>query len=626
MHRGGYLPLRDTDVNDATDPKPSYRLNRAYLRRTWRLLQIIFPAPLHPTALLYVVALGLALAEQLLIFNVGLIPSHFYAVLTTRPIEGLDRLLWRSFVMIGLLALLKSAVLYVCSALGVLWRELLTRQLHRKYFSGLSCYYVAHFPKFSVDNPDQRISTDVALLTQQLGQVLAQIVITPLAILYYSYTLADIMGYTGPLIVYAYFLVGVIINKLIMAPLVSIVFQLEKAEGNFRFTHVSNRVHSESAAFYRGERNELRRADSRFQTVVDKLWQLIRWQFALGVSMNAFDYIAAVLSYFLISIPILAGKYDDLSSSDLGSLISKTAFIAMYLLNSFTTMLDESQLVANIAGYTHRIGELLEKLDDIAAETSAHTEANEPSPGGGGARPEPEEDEHGRVLEPQSIKFERVTVSIPGTNVALCRDLSFEVLPGDHMIITGPSGCGKTSLTRVMLGLWPAASGSISCPSVVSLSLFYLPQKPYMVEGSLADQVVYPAAVLSEEAVGGGVRRVLEFVGLAHLIGRAGGLFADAAWDWYTVLSQGELQRLAFARLLYHQPKFAVLDEATSALGVEDEEKMYRAVLDAGVTVVSIGHRESLLQYHRVRLRLDRTTSDWQMQSLAHSSHKAKDA
>jgi vitamin B12/bleomycin/antimicrobial peptide transport system ATP-binding/permease protein len=164
--------------------------------------------------------------------------------------------------------------------------------------------------------------------------------------------------------------------------------------------------------------------------------------------------------------------------------------------------------------------------------------------------------------------------------------------------VRGPSGCGKSSLLRAIVGLWDAGEGMIVRPPLDQM--LFLPQRPYMVLGSLRDQMLYPN--MDEKVDDAQLRQILIQVNLPDLEQRHGGL--DTEQNWSEVLSLGEQQRLIFARLLVNKPICAILDEATSALDPKNEKFLYQQLQAFGITFLSVGHRESLSHYHQSILDL----------------------
>ena len=170
------------------------------------------------------------------------------------------------------------------------------------------------------------------------------------------------------------------------------------------------------------------------------------------------------------------------------------------------------------------------------------------------------------------------------------------------MLVRGPSGSGKTSILRAIAGLWDTGHGRIDRPNL--METLFLPQKPYLILGTLRDQLCYPRAGHVDDE---GLTKALAEVNLADLPERHGGF--DLELDWASILSPGEQQRLAFARLLINRPRYVFLDEGTAALDRDNQERLYRLLRATGVTFISVSHDPDLVRYHDEILELSGDTS-----------------
>ncbi|MEM7758839.1 MAG: ATP-binding cassette domain-containing protein, partial [Cyanobacteria bacterium P01_A01_bin.40] len=172
------------------------------------------------------------------------------------------------------------------------------------------------------------------------------------------------------------------------------------------------------------------------------------------------------------------------------------------------------------------------------------------------------------------------------------------------------SGCGKSSLLRAIAGLWNSGTGTIYRPDLSEM--IFLPQKPYMILGTLRRQLIYPHDdfEISEHQL----NHALEAVNLADLAERSGGFEVEKDWD--EILSLGEQQRLAFARILINKPRYVVLDEATSALDIKNESSLYRYLIDTNITFISVGHRPSLVKYHHWLLEMQ-SGENWELKQAS---------
>lgn len=562
------------------------------------------PSCSSTTFLLFVLLVGFALAAQMMVYNTGLIPSRYYEVLLARDKEDFSSLLISSLLIIIGVSLANSAMKFVSRILYVKWRELLCRKLHAGYFKHRA-YYKLNVLDDKYDNVDQRITQDVERFCETFRKVIIVVVVSPFTITYYTYLCYQSSGYLGPVSIYAFFVVGTIINKLIMSPIVNLVVKQEKLEGDFRFKHMQIRSNAESIAFYRSAGLEMRKTNSKLQSLIKVQTRIVTFESFLFFSVNMFDYVGAILSYLIIAIALFGGKFDNMSTTALGGEISRNSFFAMYLINCCTKLIDLSVDVTNMAGYVHRIGQLLEVFSEMKTETEQKTKEH---PG-----------HFGRVKNLASqdsdviFKFSCVSYAPPNCTDALVKDLDLEIRHGQNILVTGTTGSGKSSLFRILSGMWAPLSGEVIRflpfdPKVV----FFLPQKTFVTDGTLRQQLTYPCENLllygghseagdeDEKLLG-----LLDTVGLASLCSRVGGLDSPVECKWEDMLTPGEMQRLSFARLFYQRPQVALLDEATSALDTSTESKLYSICKDFGITVSSVGHRRSLRQFHDFELNLD---------------------
>ena len=190
------------------------------------------------------------------------------------------------------------------------------------------------------------------------------------------------------------------------------------------------------------------------------------------------------------------------------------------------------------------------------------------------------------------LALSHLCLQTPDYKRTLVQDLSLEVPKGKGLLLIGPSGSGKSSILRGIAGLWNSGEGYIYRPQIKEI--FFIPQRPYMILGSLSAQLLYPHTKrdISDEQL----QSCLAKVNLGDLAARVGGF--DVELNWADILSLGEQQKLAFARLFLANPRYAVLDESTSALDVANEKHLYELIKSLDITFISVGHRPTLLQYH----------------------------
>jgi putative ATP-binding cassette transporter len=479
---------------------------------------------------------------------------------------------------------------WVRDTLGVHWRRWLTHRFIDAWLRNRAYYTLG--PVTDIDNPDQRIAEDVATFTQQSLYFLTIAVGATIQLIAFVAVLWSI-SHTMVYFLVGYALFGTLVTTLVFGrPLVGLNFRQLRREADFRFGLVRIREHAEPIAFSHGELDEAERVKGRFEAVFANWRRLIRTQFGLNLFQYAFSFLTLVLPSAIIASRVLSGELEVGRAVQAGG-----AFTA--ILAAMTVVVEHFEGLSRLSAGVDRLYGFARSLDARADGAPLGTRLV------GGAPPAPGEADGPRIdaVAGHRLALEHVTLTTPDRSRTLVVDLTVEVAPGRGLLIAGGSGGGKSSLLRAVAGLWTAGSGRIERPGPEHL--VFLPQQPYMALGSLRDQLLYPRRERSAGDPRTSDTRLLELlaqVNLGELADRLGGL--DAVHDWAKVLSLGEQQRLAFARVLLAEPRFAMLDEATSALDAANEERLYRALAATRTTPVSVSHRSGVVRFHADVLEL----------------------
>jgi putative ATP-binding cassette transporter len=492
---------------------------------------------------------------------------------------------WQTvFIFIAVLVIyapLIAGYTYLRDRLSLQWRKWLTHRFVDNYFRDRA-YYNLHISDTEIDNPDQRIAEDVRSFTQESLTFLLVLVESVLSVIAFSSVL---WGISKPLVFFLvlYALIGTLVTTVVFGkPLVRLNFEQLKKEANLRFSLVRIRENAEAIAFYRGEEQESNQVKQRFLDVFENVKRLLVWELSLNMLTNAYEFIPFVLPALVVAPAIFAGEMEVGKVSE-----AQGAFIRVFF--SLNLVVARFQQLTTFGAGINRLYTFAQFLE----QTEATQTSDEQQP-------------RIQTIEADRLAVEHLSLQTPNYQRTLVEDLSVELAAGQGLLVMGPSGCGKSSLLRAIAGLWNSGKGAIVRPEPDQI--LFLPQRPYMVLGTLRDQLLYPNTHLEVDEQH--LKQVLEQVNLADLDERFGGF--DAQQDWADVLSLGEQQRLTFARLLLNKPKYAILDEATSALDLGNEERLYQHLREKGTTFLSVGHRSTLANYHQSVLELSQDKT-WQL-------------
>jgi putative ATP-binding cassette transporter len=534
---------------------------------------------------------GLNLLLAYILVEMNFWQARFYNFLQEKEVG----LFFKSLAFYGLLAaavaFIKGVQVHCRFFLHIGWREWLTEKFMDEWLDKKT-YYRLQFAKGSHhENPDQRMSEDIDLfisLTLRLFLECMQDAVIVASFIFILWDLSDVLAVSvgglefkirGYLVwaaaVYAFF--GTYLTLKAGAPLVKLDYMQQKHEADFRFSLIRIREYAESVAFYQGEGAEKSLCGRVFFELKKNFAAIIAMRRLLAWISSAYSN-GAVLYAFAVAAPrYFSGK---LALGQLFQIID--AFNQVQSGMSF--LIDSFTRIAQWKAVVYRLHYFWQSMENSKTGGKNHS--------------------RGRA---NSLAVGSLFVKTP-QGKSLAENVNFSLEEGSRMIITGNSGCGKSTLLRSLAGLWDFKSADfIDLPK----GALFVPQKPYMPLATLRQVLSYPN--LDKSFSDTEIKDALNECSISHLAARL-----DEGGDWSKILSLGEQQRLAFARIFLQKPRVIFLDEATAALDEKNQQLMYER-LTMQLTdsiVVSVAHRESLLKFHDVMLKLD-GSGGWQLVKIA---------
>ncbi|MGL5942090.1 MAG: ABC transporter ATP-binding protein/permease [Waterburya sp.] len=585
------------------------RFNLKVFKRFWQLVKPYwFSNEKYGAFTILILLLLLTLIYTFISVSITRFQGDIISALTKLDRERFLRTIWMFLAVLAIFAPLSAAATYLQDKLSNYWRRWLTHDFLSRYFGNRAFYELGNF-NTEVDNPDQRIAEDIKSFTAESLNFLLVIFNAIFQIIGYTALIWNIpprvtifelsspikifkfeLTKIAPSILIIFLLVYAGIGTLVTIgifgrKLVEINYEQLRKEANFRFGLVRIRENSESIAFYRGERQESRNLRNFFREVFDNYNSLIFWQdLLLTLFTSAYENIPYILPAVVVAPSVLAGD------TEVGKVREAQIAFAQFFM-SINIIVSRFQFWTAFVAGIDRLYLLKEYLDNTVKK---HYQVVQEEP-------------RINTIQQDRLSLENVTLQTPNYQRTLIDGLSFNLPTGEGLLIMGASGCGKSSLLRAIAGLWDSGTGSIYRPELSEM--LFLPQKPYMILGTLRSQLTYPNNDLQISDLD--LYYALDVVNLPDLAERFGGF--DIEKDWEEVLSLGEQQRLAFARIIISKPRYVMLDEATSALDIKNEASLYQHLLKTRTTFVSVGHRQTLVQYHDWILEISEN-QQWKLQ------------
>ena len=526
------------------------------------------------------------LIVTLTLFSVrlSLVHSTWYNNMYTALQEFNQTVFWEQMILFCFIAGFSVAAAlisyYLNQRFSINWIEWLNTELLEKWMDKRA-YYKSQYMGNNLDNPDQRIQQDIQSYVKTTLSLSTGVIDAVTSMI--SYTIL-LWGLAGPMtllgieipramvyLVFAYVIFTTLIAFWLGKPLIRLNFANEKLNANYRYSLIRVKEYAESIAFYAGEKVEKSRLYKQFRAVIDNMWDIV----FRALKFSGFNLVVSQISV-VFPLLIQVGRYFEkqIKLGDLmqtlqvfGKLHSNLSFFR----NTYDSFAEYKATLDRLTGFHYSVE---------AAQKQSKTDMTD---------------------HPTDVIFQHLSVkSLMGK--ILIKDLNLTLTQGNSLLIQGQSGVGKTTLLRTIAGLWSYAEGKIFCPQHNTL---FLSQRPYLPQGNLLTALYYPDTTENVDLAK--ITRVLEQVQLAHLQDRL-----EQEQDWSRILSLGEQQRLAFARLLLHKPKVAFLDEASASLDEGMEHAMYRLIREElpNTTIISVGHRSTLVPLHQQQLELH-TDGSW---------------
>jgi vitamin B12/bleomycin/antimicrobial peptide transport system ATP-binding/permease protein len=575
------------DHMDDPVPAKEAKLDREFFRRWWAIARTYWTAKESRKQALGYFAILLAFLFATTFLNGKL--NDYVRVLYTALAKQQESVFWAYLpYLIGLFGVACPAMVmkaFFRDRAALSWRISMTKDFMHRWLSWRAFYHINDNKE--VDNPDERIAQDPDHVA---GGTLVFLMLGAYALFNLCWFTPLLAGYAWwlPVAGLAWAVFGTIVTKLMGNKLLNINYNQRRLEADFRSGLIGVRTNTQSIAFYGGEEQEEKRLLSRFGSVVDNSLLLIRKQRNLQFLVQSYEYVNTLIPMCCIGPLIIWGKLEP------GAMQSASQAFGI-VMGSLSILVSQFKTLADLGADVNRLYDFDLVLKRYEGDKSLSAPEN--------------------LVEGKTLAFRDASIVVPKTGQVLVEHFNLELKPGEFVLVVGPSGAGKSSTLRTGCGLWPSPTGEIEHPA--KGKLFLIPQDTYLFEGTLREQLLYPA--LHREVSNEEILRVLDRVNLRSLLeceeveasdpSKAKRVLElcrlDEVAKWQDRLSGGQKQRVSFARLWLHNPDIAVLDEPTSNIDESNEKSIFLDLRRSGKTVLTVAHSPTLIPFHDRVVRLD---------------------
>jgi putative ATP-binding cassette transporter len=549
----------------------------------WRFIReaIVCPRAVLLLAMLVLGVLGASVAA----IAISYAQRDYVTALSQRDATTFQIALRRSLLGLALAVPAKCAEEFATGGLALVWRDLIVQRLMGAFFAERALHWVRLAG--TVPDPDVRLAQDASHFAESAVLMVRDLLESILRLAGFAIVVARISpSLLTAMLLYA--ALGTLITcRIFGRPLIALDKGVREQQQVLRRALGSCYESAEDMALSQGERWEAERANERYGILRQIGWQRVRLRVGLAGFRDASGWLSQLLPVGLIAPLYLAGQLE------LGT-VTQAATAFKVSLDALSIVVRKFRSIASLTMEGQRLEALARSLA-IAQKQESGSCVEVISSG------EP-------ALSIKQLTLWRPNVEVD-SQIPLIQMLSLDLRRGSRLLVTGKSGCGKTTLLRSIAGLWAEGKGAVR----VAGRTMFLPQRPYLpVMASVRQLLHFPGM---EQCSNHRILKALEIARLSELAQRWG---LDGCADWHAVLSAGERQRVAYARLLLHQPDIAVLDEASSALDEETEEAMLRACSDIPI-IISVGHRSRLRLFHTHELCFT-GDGNWTFDRLQHTN------